>query len=146
MRGSWERLRKADGEKLYALREANWLSQRKLAEIAGIAEKTVVDIELGHTKSPRMRTLLKLAHALGCYPDELLEGSPYNSSFTRVGSAHWDYPLREDLLSQGSQANGVSDAPPEAPEASSADGRVAELPHSLGLDSQNHAHTVQRLR
>ncbi len=49
------------------LREARLnqaLSQRDLAEKAGIAPKTVVDLELGR-QEPRLRTMRRLAEALG---------------------------------------------------------------------------------
>jgi transcriptional regulator with XRE-family HTH domain len=113
-----EIVRKADGEKLYVLRKRAWLSQRKLAEIAGISEKTVVDIELGHTKTPRERTLLKLAKALECYPDDLLEASEASLVEqklktippTRIGGAAWDARDLGDFRSIARDSRiGVSD-------------------------------------
>jgi transcriptional regulator with XRE-family HTH domain len=46
------------------LRLARALSQRDLAEQAGVAPKTVVDLELGR-KEPQLKTIRKLAAALG---------------------------------------------------------------------------------
>jgi transcriptional regulator with XRE-family HTH domain len=52
------------------LRQA--LSQRDLAQQAGVAPKTVVDLELGR-QEPRLRTIRKLAAALGVPPQEIDE-------------------------------------------------------------------------
>ena len=40
------------------------LSQRDLAQKAGVAPKTIVDLELGR-QEPRLRTMRRLAEALG---------------------------------------------------------------------------------
>lgn len=54
------------------LRLARALSQRDLAARAGVAPKTVVDLELGR-QEPRLRTIRRLAGALGVEPAEVDE-------------------------------------------------------------------------
>lgn len=68
-----ERLRKADGMKLRRLREDRWLTQEQLASLAGVAPATVVRIEVGQNRDPRIRTLHTIAEALGVPPEALLE-------------------------------------------------------------------------
>ncbi len=75
-----ERIRKADGTALRAAREDAWLTQKELAEVAGVAEWTISQIETGHIKSPRMNTLKVLAKALGVHPDSLLENAESNGN------------------------------------------------------------------
>jgi transcriptional regulator with XRE-family HTH domain len=48
------------------------LSQRDLAERAGVAPKTVVDLELGRNE-PRLRTMRLIAQALGVEVAEIDE-------------------------------------------------------------------------
>jgi transcriptional regulator with XRE-family HTH domain len=53
-----------------ALREVRLrqtLSQRDLAQKAGVAPKTIVDLELGR-QEPRLRTIRRIAEALGVEP------------------------------------------------------------------------------
>ncbi len=52
------------------LRQA--LSQRDLARKAEVAPKTIVDLELGR-QEPRLRTMRRLAEALGVEPLEIDE-------------------------------------------------------------------------
>lgn len=47
-------------------------SQRDLAQQAGVAQKTIVDLELGRSE-PRLQTMRKLAAALGVEPLEVYE-------------------------------------------------------------------------
>lgn len=54
------------------LRLARALSQRDLAARAGVAPKTVVDLEMGR-QEPRLRTIRRLAAALGVEPAEVDE-------------------------------------------------------------------------
>jgi transcriptional regulator with XRE-family HTH domain len=48
------------------------LSQRDLATKAGVAPKTIVDLELGR-QEPRLRTIRRLAEALGVAPAQVDE-------------------------------------------------------------------------
>ncbi len=48
------------------------LSQRALAKQAGVALKTVIDLELGRTQ-PHFQTMRKLSEALGIEPTEIDE-------------------------------------------------------------------------
>jgi transcriptional regulator with XRE-family HTH domain len=57
---------------LRELRLGLLLSQRDLAKKAGVAPKTVVDLELGR-QEPRLRTMRLLAEALGVEPLEIDE-------------------------------------------------------------------------
>ena len=50
------------------------LTQRELANLAGIAELSVHKIETG-TQQPRPTTIRKLARALGVKPADLMEPS-----------------------------------------------------------------------
>jgi DNA-binding XRE family transcriptional regulator len=52
---------------LREVRLRRMLSQRDLAREAGVAPKTVVDLELGRVE-PRLQTMRKLAAALGVEP------------------------------------------------------------------------------
>ena len=49
---------------LREMRLSQALSQRDLAQKAGVAPKTIVDLELGR-QEPRLRTMRRLAEALG---------------------------------------------------------------------------------
>jgi transcriptional regulator with XRE-family HTH domain len=48
------------------------LSQRDLATKAGVAPKTIVDLELGR-QEPRLRTIRRIAEALGVEVDQIDE-------------------------------------------------------------------------
>jgi transcriptional regulator with XRE-family HTH domain len=70
--------RVADRIKEY--RRAQGLTQLRLAEIADMSLENIKDIESGK-RNPTLRSLVKIAHALGISPSELLaepaeEGSP----------------------------------------------------------------------
>jgi transcriptional regulator with XRE-family HTH domain len=54
------------------LRLQQALSQRDLAAQAGVAAKTIVDVELGRVE-PTLKTIRKLAAALGVEPREVDE-------------------------------------------------------------------------
>jgi transcriptional regulator with XRE-family HTH domain len=59
------------GKTVRKLREQRGLSQQRVAEAANLSLNFVSDIERG-VKSVTLATILKLAHALGCPPGELL--------------------------------------------------------------------------
>jgi transcriptional regulator with XRE-family HTH domain len=54
------------------LRQRKLLSQRELAERAGVSETTIVKLELGATR-PHPRTLRKIAEVLGISAEEMAE-------------------------------------------------------------------------
>jgi transcriptional regulator with XRE-family HTH domain len=54
------------------LRLARALSQRDLASMAGVTQKTLIDLELGR-KEPQLRTIRQVAEALGVEPAEVDE-------------------------------------------------------------------------
>jgi transcriptional regulator with XRE-family HTH domain len=62
-----------DMAKLRRLRRRAALSQRELAERAGITQETVSRLEHGH-HAARGSTLRRLAKALGVQPHELIKG------------------------------------------------------------------------
>ena len=55
---------------LRELRRAKLVSQRELAKMAGVSQKTIVDIETGKTH-PHPSTLRKIAVALKVQPETL---------------------------------------------------------------------------
>jgi DNA-binding XRE family transcriptional regulator len=57
---------------LRSLRLSRMLSQRDLARQAGVTQKTIVSVELGRLE-PRLKTMRKLAAALGVEPLEVEE-------------------------------------------------------------------------
>jgi transcriptional regulator with XRE-family HTH domain len=61
------------GKKIRQLRKAKGLSQRQLAEVAGVAASHVGLIESGRIRNPRLDTLLKLSVALGFPRGHVLE-------------------------------------------------------------------------
>jgi transcriptional regulator with XRE-family HTH domain len=65
----------AIGEQLKAWRTVRGLSQRALAERAGVVYPLVARLELGQT-DPRLSTLKRLAEALGIDVVDLLTGPP----------------------------------------------------------------------
>ena len=60
------------GKKLKDLRLRRAMSQRKLAEAAGMSQRAIVDLETD-SREPRPSTLGKLAEALGVEPSEFFE-------------------------------------------------------------------------
>lgn len=56
---------------LRELREKAVLSQAELAERSGVSRWTISDLEQGARKKPYPRTILKLARALRCKPQEI---------------------------------------------------------------------------
>ena len=60
------------GEKLKRIRLTRAMSQRKLAEAAGMSQRAIVDLETDK-REPHPSTLGKLAEALGVEPRDLLE-------------------------------------------------------------------------
>lgn len=58
--------------RLRDLRLSRALSQRDLAQLSGVAQQTVVDLELGR-REPRLQTIRRLAQALGVEPGHVDE-------------------------------------------------------------------------
>jgi transcriptional regulator with XRE-family HTH domain len=61
------------GEKLKEVRDRRLLSQRELAEKAGLSPTTILKLEDDRVQEPHPRTIRKLAEALGVDPAELVE-------------------------------------------------------------------------
>ena len=62
------------GDRLREVRDKRLLSQRELAERAGLSPTTILKLESGRVDEPHPRTIRKLADALEVDPDELLRG------------------------------------------------------------------------
>jgi transcriptional regulator with XRE-family HTH domain len=61
------------GDRLKEIRQRKLMSQRDLAEKAGLSQNAVVQIENNRTE-PHYRTLRKLVEALDIDPSDLIEG------------------------------------------------------------------------
>lgn len=64
------------GDHIRAERERVGFSQEELARLAELSVKTVSQVENGHQKSPRFRTLRQIALALSIDVDQLLKLLP----------------------------------------------------------------------
>ena len=62
------------GDRLRKVRDKRLLSQRELAERAGLSPTTILKLESGRVDEPHPRTIRKLADALEVDPDELVRG------------------------------------------------------------------------
>jgi transcriptional regulator with XRE-family HTH domain len=60
------------GDRLRKVRDMRLLSQRELAERAGLSPTTILKLESGRVDEPHPRTIRKLADALEVNPDELI--------------------------------------------------------------------------
>ncbi len=61
------------GETIRELRIEKGLTQEKLAELADVDPKTVIQIEGGKRKNPTLNTLSKMADIFGVSLDKLLK-------------------------------------------------------------------------
>ncbi len=64
---------------LKQLRKKKGWSQEKLAREAGISYQTLIKIEQGRIKNPKLDTLIKLAKALDVSLDDLIKGRISNN-------------------------------------------------------------------
>lgn len=55
------------------LREKKGWTQEKLAQEAGISYQTLIKIEHGGIKNPRLETLIKIAKSLGVSVEKIIE-------------------------------------------------------------------------
>ena len=60
------------GDRLRKVRDMRLLSQRELAERAGLSPTTILKLESGRVDEPHPRTIRKLADALEVDPEELI--------------------------------------------------------------------------
>lgn len=58
--------------RLEKLRTDAHLTQQQLAEMCGVKQSVISDIENGKVKYPRMDTLVALSHAFGIKIDEMI--------------------------------------------------------------------------
>jgi transcriptional regulator with XRE-family HTH domain len=61
-------------DRLRKVRDMRLLSQRELADRAGLSPTTILKLESGRVDEPHPRTIRKLADALEVDPDELVRG------------------------------------------------------------------------
>lgn len=61
------------------------LSQEKLARLADVSYNTIVKIETGSTSNPGIRTISKIAKALGVTVDELINPVRNTKNLTKNG-------------------------------------------------------------
>ena len=61
-----------NGDRLRKVRDMRLLSQRELAERAGLSPTTILKLESGRVDEPHPRTIRKLADALEVDPAELV--------------------------------------------------------------------------
>lgn len=57
------------------------ITQAKLAELAGVDQTTISDLECGRNRNPSLETAVRIARALGVTPEELFP-VPESSSTT----------------------------------------------------------------
>lgn len=78
--------RESLAERLIATRRsAGYANQRALAEVSGVRQSTIADIEAGRTTSPRGDTLERLARALGVPIERLLlAGQAHDEPLSRA--------------------------------------------------------------
>ncbi len=61
------------GEEMKRLRNERFLSQRDLAQRAGVSPTTIMHLETGESADPRLSTVRKVAEALGVDPNTLVD-------------------------------------------------------------------------
>ena len=61
-------------ENIKRFRAEKSLSQERLAQASGVTYSALSKIEAGYHTDPRVRTLLKIARALGVTIDDLMSG------------------------------------------------------------------------
>jgi len=59
------------------------ISQDKLSKLSDVTYNTIIKIESGKNKNPTMKTLVKIANALGVSVDELIKGKNRKHSLAR---------------------------------------------------------------
>lgn len=89
------------GEKIRSMRIEAQLTQRKVAELSGIAEPTIRKYE-SNRLNPKISTLKKLADALGCDIAFILPDDMADVYFAGVNRAHDEHRrLREQSAELG---------------------------------------------
>ncbi len=61
------------GQEMKRLRNERFLSQRDLAQRAGVSPTTIMHLETGESADPRLSTVRKVAEALGVDPNTLVD-------------------------------------------------------------------------
>ncbi len=59
--------------KLEEIRTKRKLNQRQLSDASGVPQPMISDIENGNVQNPTIKTLFKLASALKCTVDDLID-------------------------------------------------------------------------
>ena len=73
------------GRRIASLRALHGMGQNDLAQAVGVTQGTVSRWECGD-KTPRLRTLMAVAEALGCNAEYLLSGPDASSPLARADS------------------------------------------------------------
>lgn len=76
-------------EEIRRRRNAKKLTQEALAELADLSLGAIKQVELGRNE-PSVKTLIKIAHALGVTTDELLHGPRGGVESRRASDQHLD--------------------------------------------------------
>lgn len=92
------------GKNIKKLREIHNLSQKELAEIAGVSDKAVSTWE-NEIKEPRMGTIQKIADHFGILKSDIIEDKKNNVTSIRSSLAHSNDSVKMPLL--GSISAGV---------------------------------------
>lgn len=83
------------GDNIKKLREEHGLSQRDLAEIAGVTDKAVSTWELGK-KNPRMGAIEKIANYFNIPKSRIIDDSINSNS-----AAEWENVLKKEFVKHG---------------------------------------------
>lgn len=77
------------GGRIRHMREKRGMSQPELADVIGIRQPSLSDIESGKSKSPSAINLLKIAHALDANPWWLMTGRGHEDSLESAELKEW---------------------------------------------------------
>ena len=81
---------------VYDLRARRRMTQAALADAAGVAETRIAQIE-GGDANPRLRTMTRLAHALGVTVTDLLQPPPgHEARYSPAAAAEDQVPVSEE--------------------------------------------------
>lgn len=74
-------------DKVKAYRRLRQMTQRELADLAGVAQSTIANVELGKRRTPYGRTISRIADALGVSPLVLLDDEEIKELTDTLGSS-----------------------------------------------------------
>lgn len=94
--------------RLPLLRAKSRLSQRQLAEQAGLRPDTISALERGESTGIRFETLVRLCDVLHCQPGDLFELEAVSHTVPVLGGPDEDDVIRQRLLDPGRRVDGAS--------------------------------------